>query len=386
MAARVPRRGRRRGVLVLLFLLFAAAGAAWAVWWHLVGRWHESTDNAYVAGHVVQVTPQIAGTVVAIGADDTDRVQAGQVLVRLDPADAQVALGQAEAQLAQAVREVRTLYTRNASLEALQALRASELAKAQEDLARRSPLAATGAVSREEVEHARNAVEAARAALSAAREDLVTNRVRTEGTAVAKHPGVSAAAARVREAFLALQRTQIAAPVAGYVARRTVQVGQRVAPGALMMAVVPLDSVWVDANFKEVQLRDMRIGQPVLLSADLYGNRIEYRGKVAGLAAGTGGAFALLPPQNATGNWIKVVQRLPVRIALDPAELAAHPLLVGLSMHADVEIRDTGGTRLAAAPRANAVWAPAAFAKPAEDAEARVEAIIAANLGAGRSR
>lgn len=386
MAARIPGRGRRRGVLVFLFFVFAVAGAGWAVWWQLAGRWHESTDNAYVAGHVVQVTPQIAGTVVAIGADDTDRVRAGQVLVRLDPADAQVALGQAEAQLAQAVREVRTFYTRNGSLEALQAQRASELAKAEEDLARRRPLASTGAVSREDVEHARNAVEAARAALWAAREDLVTNRVRTEGTAVARHPGVAVAAGRVRDAFLALQRTEIAAPVAGYIARRTVQVGQRVAPGALMMAVVPLDSVWVDANFKEVQLRDMRIGQPVRLSADLYGTRIEYRGKVAGLAAGTGGAFALLPPQNATGNWIKVVQRLPVRIALDPAELAAHPLLVGLSMHADVEIRDTGGTRLAAAPRANAVWAPAAFAKPAEDAEARVEAIIAANLGAGRSR
>ena len=379
-----PASRRRRGVLVLLFLVFALAGAAWAVWWQLAGRWHENTDNAYVAGHVVQVTPQVAGTVVAIGADDTDRVQAGQVLVRLDPADAQVALGQAEAQLAQAVREVRTLYTRNASLDALQAQRASELAKAQEDLARRSPLAATGAVSKEEVEHARNAVEAARAALSAAREDLVTNRVRTEGTSVDNHPGVAAAAARVRDAFLALQRTEIAAPVAGYIARRTVQAGQRVAPGALLMAVVPLDSVWVDANFKEVQLRDMRIGQPVRLSADLYGNRVEYHGKVAGLAAGTGGAFALLPPQNATGNWIKVVQRLPVRIELDRAELTAHPLLVGLSMHADVEIRETGGARLAAAPRANAVWAPAAFAKPAQDAEARVQSIIAANLGRAR--
>ena len=384
MAARIPGRGRRRGVLVFLFFVFAVAGAGWAVWWQLAGRWHESTDNAYVAGHVVQVTPQIAGTVVAIGADDTDRVRAGQVLVRLDPADAQVALGQAEAQLAQAVREVRTFYTRNGSLEALQAQRASELAKAEEDLARRRPLASTGAVSREDVEHARNAVEAARAVLWAAREDLVTNRVRTEGTAVARHPGVAVAAGRVRDAFLALQRTEIAAPVAGYIARRTVQVGQRVAPGALMMAVVPLDSVWVDANFKEVQLRDMRIGQPVRLSADLYGTRIEYRGKVAGLAAGTGGAFALLPPQNATGNWIKVVQRLPVRIALDPAELAAHPLLIGLSMHAEVEIRETGGTQLAAAPRANAVWAPAAFAKPSEDAEARVQAIIAANLGRSR--
>ena len=372
---------RRRGVLVVLFLVFATLAIGWALWWHLTGRWHESTDNAYVAGHVVQVTPQQAGTVVAIGADDTDRVQAGQVLVKLDATDARVALAQAEAHLAQAVREVRTFYARNAALEALQAQRASELAKAEEDLARRSPLAATGAVSKEDVEHARNAVETARAALAASREDLVTNRVRTDGISIAKHPGVAAAAGRVREAFLALQRTEIVAPVAGYVARRTVQVGQRVASGALLMAVVPLDSVWIDANFKEVQLRDMRIGQPVRLTADLYGNRAEYRGRVAGLAAGTGGAFALLPPQNATGNWIKVVQRLPVRIALEPGQLAAHPLLVGLSMHVDVEIRDTGGAQLAAAPRANPAWAPAALARPTEDAEARVQALIAANLG-----
>ena len=372
---------RRRGVLVVLFLVFATLAIGWALWWHLTGRWYESTDNAYVAGHVVQVTPQQAGTVVAIGADDTDRVQAGQVLVKLDATDARVALAQAEAHLAQAVREVRTFYARNAALEALQAQRASELAKAEEDLARRRPLAATGAVSKEDVEHARNAVETARAALAASREDLVTNRVRTDGTSIAKHPGVAAAAGRVREAFLALQRTEIVAPVAGYVARRTVQVGQRVASGALLMAVVPLDSVWIDANFKEVQLRDMRIGQPVRLSADLYGNRAEYRGRVAGLAAGTGGAFALLPPQNATGNWIKVVQRLPVRIALEPGQLAAHPLLVGLSMHVDVEIRDTGGAQLAAAPRANPAWAPAALSQPGEDAEARVQALIAANLG-----
>ena len=377
-------KGRRRGVLFLLLFVFVAAGAGWTAWWNLAGRWHENTDNAYVAGHVVQVTPQVAGTVVAIGAEDTDRVQAGQVLVRLDPSDAQVALGQAEAQLAEAVREVRTLYARNATLEALQAQRASELAKAEEDLARRSPLASTGAVSKEDVEHARNAVESAREALTAAREDLATNRVRTEGTAVAKHPAVAAAAARVRDAFLALHRTTIVAPVTGYVARRTVQVGQRVAPGALLMAVVPLDGVWVDANFKEIQLRDMRIGQPVRLHADLYGDRIEYRGKVAGLSAGTGGAFALLPPQNATGNWIKVVQRLPVRIELEPAQLKAHPLLIGLSMRADVEIRDTGGLQLAAAPRTTQAWVPAAVAKETEDAEARVRAIVAANLGAGR--
>lgn len=377
---------RRRGVLLGLLLLSMAGGAAWAAWWHLTGQWYESTENAYVAGHLVQVTPQLAGTVVAVGADDTERVVAGQVLVRLDAADAQVALGQAEAQLAQAVREIRTLYARNGALEALEAQRSSELAKAEEDLARRSPLAASGAVSREDIEHARNAVVTGRAALAAAREDFATNRARTEGTSVTNHPGVATAAARVRDGFLALQRTEIAAPVAGFVARRTVQVGQRVAPGAVLMAIVPLEGVWVDANFKEVQLRNMRIGQPVLLSADLYGSRIEYRGRVTGLAAGTGGAFALLAPQNATGNWIKVVQRLPVRIALDSAQLTAHPLMIGLSMRVEVEVRDTAGTQLAAAPRGALPPAPGVPATQMREAEARIQAVIAANLGTARPR
>lgn len=385
MATRAPG-SRRRGTLVALLLLFAAAGAGWAAWWHLSGKWYENTENAYVAGHLVQVTPQLAGTVLSVGADDTERVNAGQVLVRLDPSDARVALAQAEAQLAQAVREVRTLYARNGALQALEAQRASELAKAEEDLARRSPLLSSGAVSKEDVEHARNAIEAARAALSAAREDLATNRARTEGTSVANHPAVASAAARVRDAFLALERTAITAPVAGYVARRTVQVGQRVAPGAVLMSVVPLDGVWVDANFKEVQLRNMRIGQKVRLSADLYGSETDYHGRVAGFAAGTGGAFALLPPQNATGNWIKVVQRLPVRVALDPAELAAHPLMIGLSMRAEVEVRDTTGTQLSAAPAARSLPEPAAVADLLRAAEARVQAVIAANLGGARPR
>ncbi len=383
MATRAPG-SRRRGTLVVLLLVFAAAGAGWAAWWHLSGKWYENTENAYVAGHLVQVTPQQAGTVLSVGADDTERVNAGQVLVRLDPSDARVALAQAEAQLAQAVREVRTLYARNGSLQALEAQRASELAKAEEDLARRGPLLSTGAVSKEDVEHARNAIEAARAALSAAREDLATNRARTEGTSIANHPAVASAAARVRDAFLALERTAITAPVAGFVARRTVQVGQRVAPGAVLMSVVPLEGVWVDANFKEVQLRNMRIGQKVRLSADLYGSETDYHGRVAGFAAGTGGAFALLPPQNATGNWIKVVQRLPVRIALDPAELAVHPLMIGLSMRAEVEVRDTTGTQLSAASAAVPLPEPAAVADQLRGAEARVQAVIAANLGGAR--
>lgn len=385
MAARAPSSRRRRGALLLLLFVFVAAGASAAAWWHFVGRWYESTDNAYVAGNVVQITPQIAGSVVSIAVEDTERVQAGQVLVRLDAADARVALAQAEAQLAQTVREVRTLYARNGSLEALEAQRRSELLRAEEDLARRSPLAASGAVSREDVEHARSAVESGRAALTAAREDLATNRVRTDGTSVGSHPSVAAAAAKVREAFLALQRTEIVAPVSGYVAKRAVQLGQRVSPGAVLMAVVPLEGVWVDANFKEVQLRDMRIGQPVKLHADLYGGKVEYRGTVAGLAAGTGGAFALLPAQNATGNWIKVVQRLPVRIALEPGQLEKHPLLVGLSMRVRVEVRDTGGAQLAVAPRAASARPPEPPAAMAE-AEARVRATIAANLGTARPR
>jgi membrane fusion protein (multidrug efflux system) len=369
---------RRRTLLVLL-VLFAGALAVWAGWWYQVGRYYESTDNAYVAGNLVEVTPQVAGTVIAIGADDTDRVSAGQVLVRLDPADAQVALDQAEAELARAVREARTLYANNLTLEANVRVREAELQRAEEALARRASLAGQGMVTREDHDNARANVAAARASLAAARESLAANRTLTDRVRVEEHPNVLRAAARVREAFLALKRVEIPAPVGGYVARRSVQVGQRVAPGTPLMAIVALERLWVDANFKEVQLRDMRIGQPVRLTADLYGAGVEYRGTVAGLAAGTGGAFALLPPQNATGNWIKVVQRLPVRIALDPAQLREHPLRVGLSMRAEVEIRDTGGAQLAEAPRSEAAYATQAFAAPTTEAEARVRAIIAAH-------
>jgi membrane fusion protein (multidrug efflux system) len=331
-------RGRRRTVLFLFAFALAAAAAAWGAWWQLVGRNFESTENAYVAGNLVQVTPQVAGTVVSISADDTDRVKAGQVLVRLDAADAQVALDQAEAQLAQAVRESRTLYANNSTLEAGIAVRQSELTRTEEDYARRVQLAEKGMTSKETLGNAAAAVATAQAALAEARERLASNRTLTDRTTVEEHPNVQRAAGRVREALLALRRIEIAAPVGGYVAKRSVQVGQRVSPGAPLLAIVPLDQLWVDANFKEVQLRHMRIGQPVRLVADMYGDQVEYRGRVAGLAAGTGGAFALLPPQNATGNWIKVVQRLPVRIELDPRELAAHPLRVGLSTEVEIDV------------------------------------------------
>ena len=377
--ADLPDR-RRKPLMIALGTVFAAAGIACGAYWALVSRYAEDTDDAYVAGNVVQITPQTAGTVLAIHADDTGFVRAGDTLVQLDEADARVALDQAEAQLAQTVREVRTLFATSSSLAAAVEQRQSDVAKARDDLARRQALAGTGAVSSEEVGHARTALAAAQAALTAAREQYASNHALIDHTTVARHPNVARAAARVREAWLALERTRIPAPVSGYVAKRAVQLGQRVAPGAPLMAVIPLDQVWVDANFKEGQLHHMRIGQPVTLTADVYGSAVEYHGKVAGLSAGTGSAFALLPAQNATGNWIKVVQRLPVRIALDSAELAAHPLQVGLSMQVEVDVHDPRGHQLAeAAPHSSAGARTEVFDSARGGAEAIVERIIAAN-------
>jgi membrane fusion protein (multidrug efflux system) len=373
---------KRKKILLTIAAVFAAAAAGAGAYWALFSRFIEDTDNAYVQGNVVQVTPQIAGTVTKILADDTTLVKAGQPLVSLDTADADVALAQAEAQLAQTVREVRTLYTAQAQSGATMAMRQAELARAKDDLARRKALAGSGAVSGEEIHHAENAVAAAQAALEAAKEQLASGRALTEGTTVTNHPNVQRAAARVQEALLTQARSTLYAPVSGEVAKRNVQVGQRIAPGAPLMAVVPLDQLWVDANFKESQLRNMRIGQPVSLTADLYGSKVRYSGRIMGLGAGTGSAFALLPAQNATGNWIKVVQRVPVRIALDPKQLAEHPLRIGLSMHAEVDVHDQNGPRVGESARdTNVLTAFAAAANPLDvKAKSRISAIIAANL------
>lgn len=372
------KNSHRRKILLPLVAALVVVGIGVALWWLLEGRYHETTDDAYVAGDVVQITPQIAGTVLAIHADDTDVVKAGAPLVDLDPADARVALDQAEAALAQTVREVRGLYTTNSSLIAVVSQREADLAKANDDLHRRQALAGTGAVSGEEIEHASAGVKAAEAALATAREQLLSNNALTDHTTVETHPNVARAAARVEEAYLALRRTAIVAPVAGQVAKRGVQVGTRVAPGQPLMAIVPLDRVWVDANFKEVQLRNVHIGQPVSMVADLYGSRVTYTGKVIGLGAGTGAAFALLPAQNATGNWIKIVQRLPVRIALDPKQVAEHPLRVGLSMEVDVDVHDQSG------PEVAAERAPVSRSAAADDGQAAarklIRRIIEANL------
>ena len=372
-------RSRRQRGLAIIFGIVLIAGIAWGAWWLWSARYDETTDDAYVSGNVVQITPQIAGTVVAIGADDTQFVEAGQLLVQLDRADAKVALDEAEAQLAKTVRDVRGLFATTAQLDATVQMHRSDLARYEDDLARRSRLASSGAISREELQHAQGAVDNAKAALLAAQEKLAANRARIDRTTVDTNPDVLAAAAHVREAYLAYARTELPAPVSGFVAKRAVQLGQRVAPGVPLMAVVPLDQVWVEANFKEPQLRDMRVGQPVKLTADLYGGKVDYHGKVAGFGAGTGSAFALLPAQNATGNWIKIVQRIPVRIALDPKDLAAHPLQIGLSMQADVDTHDRSGARLPEIAQTSPPYATDVFHVQDAVADARVKAIIAAN-------
>lgn len=388
-------KGQRKKGLALIAAAVIIAGIGYGGYQWLVSSRYEETDNAYVQANVVQITPLVGGTVRAVYADDTDYVKAGQKLVSLDPADARVALEQAQAQLAQTVREVRTLFANNSSLAAQVQVRQaeqqraqSEMTRLQADLARRQPLLATGAVSKEELDHtqaqltaARAAFTAAQSAMLAAQEQLQSNQALTDGVDVEQHPNVQRAAARFREAFLAFQRADLVAPVDGWVARRSVQLGQRVAAGSPVMAVVGLQQVWVDANFKESQLAKLRIGQSVTLEADVYGKKTEYHGTVQGLGAGTGAAFALLPAQNATGNWIKVVQRVPVRIALDPKEVAAHPLRVGLSMDVQVDIRNQDGATLAQGQRQAPALQTTIFDAQERAADEKVNQIIAANLG-----
>ena len=373
-------KAKRNRMLVLVSLGILVLAIGYGVYWQTVLRVRETTDDAYVNGNIVQITPQIAGTVVGINADDTQNVVMGQTLVRLDPADAKVALDEAEANLALTVRSVRGLFATTAQLAAAEGIRQTDLETAEKDLARRERLAGSGAISGEELQHARDAASAARSALLAAQQQSAANRARIDGTQIEDHPQVQAAASAVHSAYLNLARTQLPAPIGGFVAHRNVQLGQRVSPGSVLMSVVPLNEVWVDANFKELQIGNIRMGQPATLIADLYGGSVKYRGTVVGFSAGTGASFALLPAQNATGNWIKVVQRLPVRILIDPQDLAAHPLQVGLSMRVEVSTVERNGPRLPAAAASAPRYATSVFDDADRQAGARVEAIIAANL------
>ncbi len=358
--------GRRARLFLALFGGAAVLGAAWFAYDALVISRHVTTDNAYVGANMAAITPLVGGPVKEVLVDDTQIVRRGDLLVRLDDTDQRIALARAQANLVDTERRIRGLADTSAGLTAQIAARVADqtraaaqlaaargdLERARTDLSRRQALAASGAVSGEELTTAQNAfttaaanVRAAEAALALAGANRAAalgseqaNSVMIEDTSVEANPEVLAARAERDQAQVNLDRTVLRAPVDGVVSRRDVQVGQRVQAGATLMVIAPIAQAYVDANFKEVQLAKVRPGQSVTLTSDLYGGGVKYHGRVVGFSGGTGSAFALVPAQNATGNWIKVVQRLPVRIALDPRELARHPLRVGLSMNADIDV------------------------------------------------
>jgi len=359
-------RGARRGRLFAIFgVVLVVALIVWLLYWLLVASHHEATNDAYVQADVAVVTPLVSGPIIQAPATETLPVRKGDVLVVIDPADYRLALAQAQAELGQAERKVQGYFANSDAQAATTAAKAADItrsqaqlssaqadfARARTDLDRRQALSSAGAVSGDEITAAQNrlaqtrdAVASAQAAVTQAQANRLAAAgqqraasVLVAGAGVADNPEVAVARAKLDQARLDLDRTVIRAPMDGVVAKNVVEVGQRVQAGAQLMTVVPIQSVYVDANFKESQLRKMHIGQGALLTSDLYGGAVKFHGRIIGVAGGTGAAFSIIPAQNATGNWIKVVQRLPVRIALDGAELSRHPLRVGLSMNVDID-------------------------------------------------
>ncbi len=373
-----PKRRRRLVIFLVLFLAILAIAIAYFFRLDFPYRW---TDDAYVHGNEVFLVPRVPGTVVAINADDTDLAQKGQPLVLLDDSDAKVALLKAEGALGDTMRKVCQFYVNvvelNANLEASKI----ELAKAEDDYHRRIT-SQDGTVSVEDITHARQAMDGARDLLEVAKQELGAAQALVANTDLEHHPMVLQAEANVLDADLALQRTTVNAPETGYVVQRNVQVGQRVTPDTPMLAIIPLNEIWVDANFKEEELRFVRIGQPVSLKSDFYGDSVEYKGHVAGLAPSTGAAFSLLPPDEGSGNWIKIVQRVPVRIILDDKELDKYPLRIGLSMRVTIDTVNHGGAVLTQAPSTNAVYTTDIYSNEWTQANALVQGLVATNLQA----
>ncbi|WP_142477597.1 multidrug efflux MFS transporter periplasmic adaptor subunit EmrA [Klebsiella oxytoca] len=375
------KKGKRKGALLLLTLLFIIVAVAYGIYWFLVLRHYEETDDAYVAGNQVQIMAQVSGSVTKVWADNTDYVQKGDPLVTLDQTDAQQAFEKAQTQLAASVRQTRQQMINSKQLQASIEVKKTALSQAQTDLNRRIPLGAANLIGREELQHARDTVASAQAELDVAIQQYNANQAIVLGTKLEQQPAVLQAATEVRNVWLALQRTKIVSPISGYVSRRSVQPGAQITTTTPLMAVVPATNLWIDANFKETQLAHMRIGQPATVISDIYGDDVKYTGKVVGLDMGTGSAFSLLPAQNATGNWIKVVQRLPVRIELDEKQLAEHPLRIGLSTLVEVNTSDRGGEMLASQVRSAPVYESNAREIGLEPVNKLINDIIQANAG-----
>ena len=379
-----PTNGKRRRILIFVASGFAVVGLLWFLFWFFVLSERERTDDAYVTGNQLTISAQVAGTVIAVAVNNTDLVRAGQVLVRLDPTDAGTALDRAAGALAQAVRQVREQQSTSGQYDALVRQRQIELARAEADLARRKPLLEQQAVASEEVKHSEESIALARANLSQAQGQLAASRALVGGVPVRENPAVLVALAAYRDAWISVSRNAIIAPVTGYVAQRAVQLGAHVQPGEALMSVIPLQDLWVEANFKEGQLRHLRLGQPTEVRSDLYGGSVLFHGRLTGMAAGTGAAFSLLPAQNASGNWIKVVQRVPVRVSLAPEDLAKHPLRIGLSTTVTVDTHDRSGAMLPVVPGGGAGASTEVYAADLARANAAAEDIIARNLEGAR--
>jgi membrane fusion protein, multidrug efflux system len=380
-AATTPPNGKRRRILLLIAVIFIVIGALWAAYWVLVLDKREKTDDAYINGNRVVISAQVSGTVVAVLADDTQLVNAGQVLVKLDPTDAQTALSRAASALGSAVRQVRQQKATAGQYDSEIETRKLELSRAQIDLAKREPLVADHAIAGEEVRHAEESVHLARAALAQAERQSLSAHALVDGTPVESNPTVLQAKDAYRDAWIAAQRNAVVAPVSGYVAERSVQLGQHIQAGEALMTVIPLHALWVDANFKEVQLRNLRIGQKTEVRSDLYGGSFIFHGHVEGMSAGTGAAFSLLPPQNASGNWIKVVQRVPVRILIDDNDLIKSPLRVGLSATVTVDTTSREGPVLAMQASDRPVGDTQVYTQDLEKANAEADAVVRRNLG-----
>ena len=374
-----PPASKRKTLLLILLLIFLVAGGGFAGYWLTVGQYRESTDDAYVGGNVVQITPRSEGTVVSIHAEEMDPVRQGQTLVTLEDSGPRASLDQAKAELAEAVRKAAQLLAQARQQRALITLRERQLALVKDSERRRVALADQKLAPEEQAQQAKLSTDIAAANLEVARRELATTETLIQDTPLSRQPTVMLAEARLRSAYLDWARARIPAPVTGYIAKRAVQLGQRVKPEDALMAVVPLDQLWVDANFKEDQLTHLRLGQPVKLRADLYGDDVVFHGKIEGIAMGTGAAFALLPAQNASGNWIKIVQRVPVRIALDRNELAQHPLRLGLSMRVEVDTHQRDGAVLAKLPSMQAPFTTPVYNAGDQRVDEMIDDIVRTN-------
>jgi len=375
-SARKNMQVTRKRILIALTLIFLVIALVVFLYWLLIGQYYETTDDAYVAGNRIEVMPQVSGNVIEILADETDLVKKGDPLVKLDKTDAEIELQKAESELALTILNVNELYDSVNQLSADVDLQQKNYDKALADYERRKGLQVNQSISIEDLEHAKITAATTENALKVAKAKLAETLDLIGRSDLYDHPTVQQAANNVRSAYLRLERTTIYAPETGHVAKRPVEVGQQVTTSKVMMIIVPTEQVWVDANFKESQLKKMRIGQPASITADVYSSDVKFKGHLVGLGPGTGSSFDLLPPQNATGNWIKVVQRLPVRLAIDAEDLKKYPLKIGLSITATVDTHDKKGEALLNAEQNNMTYKTKEFSSDTSAAEALVTKIL----------